>query len=485
MKIFEKIFRSFKEKKFKYGGYATLMVAVVIAVLAAINILVDQLPWKADLTKEKIYSLSEQTYSILDSLEKDVMIYALYEVGRENPTVDEILKKYKRHSKKIDFKYMDPLRNPAFASKYAEDDRPPGANSLIVTSGDRFKVISPYDMVNYAATDPNNPYDTQAQSLKIEQEITSAFIYVTSEKDTTIFYLTGHGEWQLPFDMSEQLERENYVVDELNLQTKTEVPGDTDILLIISPKQDITEREEEMIRDYLFERRGRVVIMIDYFLEEYPNLNAILKSYGVGIKRVIVVERDASRHYPQIPIALFPELPYHSITSSLNTNDMAVFVPRSQAIERLDIKRRTIEIEPFMVTSNKSWAKTDLESDYWEQTLNDPNGPFELAVTVTDKGEKDQKDSKAIIIASSFFLFPDRAGFPIQFTGNANIVPNMINWLQDREELISIRPKSLRTIGLYKMRQVHFYVYAGITIILIPLLILGAGLFIWLRRRHL
>ena len=92
MKIFEKIFKSFKDKKFKYGGYATLMVAVVIAVLAAINILVDQLPWKADLTKEKIYSLSEQTYSILDSLEKDVMIYALYEVGRENPTVDEILK---------------------------------------------------------------------------------------------------------------------------------------------------------------------------------------------------------------------------------------------------------------------------------------------------------------------------------------------------------------------------------------------------------
>jgi len=384
---FKKIFESFKDKKFKYGGYATLMVAGVIAVLVAVNILVDQLPWKADLTREKLYSLSEQTYNVLQDLETEVMIYGLYEVGQENPTVEEILEKYRRGAKALDYEFVDPLRNPAFASDYAEDDQPPGENSLIVTAGDRFKVISQYDMVNYQSTDPNNPWEQRAQSLKVEQEITSAIIYVTSEEDLTIHYLTGHGEESLPFDMTEALERENYIVEELNLQMKTEIPEETDVLLIISPKNDITSREEGMIRDYLFERRGRAVIMIDFILKDYPNLNAVLKSYGVRINPVLVYERDANHHLPQIPIALFPEMPYHPITTSLRLNDMFIFMPYSQAVEELSTKRRTIEIEPLLQSTEESWAQVDLSAQQTEQTLQDPDGPFDLAVAVTDRGE--------------------------------------------------------------------------------------------------
>ena len=57
-----KILDSFKDKKFKYGGYATLLVAIVLAILVGVNLLVDLVPLKADLTKEQLYSLSEQTY---------------------------------------------------------------------------------------------------------------------------------------------------------------------------------------------------------------------------------------------------------------------------------------------------------------------------------------------------------------------------------------------------------------------------------------
>jgi hypothetical protein len=61
---------------------------------------------------------------------------------------------------------------------------------------------------------------------------------------------------------------------------------------------------------------------------------------------------------------------------------------------------------------------------------------------------------------------------------------NCLSWLRNQEELISIRPKSLLTSSL-RLTQVQFYVFAGVAVVLIPLTILGAGLIVWLRRRHL
>ena len=108
-----------------------------------------------------------------------------------------------------------------------------------------------------------------------------------------------------------------------------------------------------------------------------------------------------------------------------------------------------------------------------------------LAVAVTDKGEGDDPTpSRAVVIASSFFLYPERAGFPLEGAGNADFLPGCLNWLRGQEQLISIRPKSLMTRPL-RLNQLLFYIFGGIVVILIPFGILAAGLVIWARRRHL
>lgn len=53
---FSSIRNSFRDKKFKYGGYATLMTAVVIAIAIIINLVVDQINWKLDLTQNQMFS---------------------------------------------------------------------------------------------------------------------------------------------------------------------------------------------------------------------------------------------------------------------------------------------------------------------------------------------------------------------------------------------------------------------------------------------
>ena len=62
------------------------MTIVFIAVLLVVNLLVEQLPVKFDLTRNKLFSLSEQTLDILEKLDRDINIYGLYETpGRKMP----------------------------------------------------------------------------------------------------------------------------------------------------------------------------------------------------------------------------------------------------------------------------------------------------------------------------------------------------------------------------------------------------------------
>ena len=88
----KKILQSFNNPKFKYGGYAALVSGIVIALLVTLNVVVDQIPGaKADLTEEGLFTLSEQTLTVLDNLDTDIMVYSLFETGQEIDFVDEIL----------------------------------------------------------------------------------------------------------------------------------------------------------------------------------------------------------------------------------------------------------------------------------------------------------------------------------------------------------------------------------------------------------
>ena len=93
------ILQSFKSRKFKYGGYATLLTLIVIAALIIVNLVADLIPVRIDLTWNKMYSLSEQTYDVLDNLDKDITIYYVGEQGSVSPLIEEIVNRYTSRSR--------------------------------------------------------------------------------------------------------------------------------------------------------------------------------------------------------------------------------------------------------------------------------------------------------------------------------------------------------------------------------------------------
>ncbi len=483
-----KLLESVKDPKFRHGGYAALVTAMAIALVIVVNVLVDRIPAVVDLTREKLFSLSEQSIRILENLDRPVTIYGLFEAGKEPVFIDEILRQYAAASRRIELKYIDPIRNPGILSRYRVSESTPGENSIIVEMGEKFRVLSQFDLFNYSAPSEENPFAArQAQSLRAEQKLTGAILYLSGEDTPVAYVLRGHREEEVPYELLQQLEEENYSFIDLDLLSAKEVPEDADLLLVVSPGEDLTDQEQGSIREFLLDRGGRAFFMIDLLSSgvKLSNFEGIFRSYGIELERVLVFEEDPGFHLPQLSIGLIPDIEVHSITADLITDELAVLFPRSQAIAELPTKRRTVTVEPLLVTSPKAWGKVDLDDRSLEPSEEDLRGPFNVAVAVTDSGEGEAPESRIVVTASSFFLYPERGiGIPLKGPGNADLFYNSVSWLHGREETISIRAKSLLEFPL-RMNQLQFFLFAGISVILIPLIVLVSGLVIWLRRRHL
>jgi ABC-2 type transport system permease protein len=248
-----KFISSLKSRQFRYGGYATLIALVVLAVLVAVNILVGQIPGKLDLTQNKLYSLSDETFKLLDGLKTDVTITTVSKPGSEDPTVAAILAKYAAHSRHIKLETKDPELNPGWTKQYDTTGQGLMAGTLVVVAGTKYKNIGYYDMYNYDTSnyDPTNANSQPTlTSMSVEQRVTSAVQFVTAEKNTTLYVLAGHGEQTLDsFSLTAAANNENYAIQSLTLLSAPTMPTDADILLILAPKSDLPIGDANKVRE--------------------------------------------------------------------------------------------------------------------------------------------------------------------------------------------------------------------------------------------
>ena len=471
------IHKSFKGNKFKYGGLTTVITIVFLSVLILLNLIVGKLNLSKDLTKNKMFSLSEQTTKILTGLKQDVKIYGFYETGQENLSVTTLLKQYKLSSKNISVEYKDPSKYPQIAEKYSTDDLKVAVGFLVVESGSKYKVIDPQDFVNYNYTDPNNP---TAESLAVEQSITSAILNVTNVKSMTIHTLQGHSEEQISSDITKQLELENYKIAPINLAVKDTKLEEGSVLLVVSPKRDLSSEEEKVIRSYL-SKGGRALFLMDLIENDLPNFKRVFNSYGIDMQKAITVEGD-SKYSAQNPLYLLPKQQGHDILASLNRNDLRVLIPGCESIGILGSKKSSLSVEPLLTTSDNAWGKTNLKTTTSEKEKGDLQGPLNIAVAITDKSSDAKvKDTKIVVVSNSTFT----AQTIVSSSNGANLdfLMNSINWVQDKEEGISVRPKSIDDYVL-QISDYDRFLFSGIVIILIPGIIVIAGIRMWVKRRQ-
>ena len=469
--------RTINKKYLMNGSYSSMMIIVFVAIIIVINLIIGKLPSKyteIDVSEQKLYSISDDTAEMLKDLDKDVTIYQIAQNGSEDENISKLLERYEDESDHVKVELKDPVVNPKFVSNYTNSNI--SSNSLIVTCGDRYKIIDYNNIYEYQMD--YNTYSYQTTGFDGEGQITSAIAYVVSE-DLPVLY-TGHGEKELDSTIREDIEKANMEIKSLNLLTEGNVPEDTDCLMIESPTSDISEDEKNAILEYL-ENGGKAIIFSDYTEKKLENFNAILENYGVTTADGLVFEGDSQHYAMQMPYYLVPTINNADAAGDVSTSGYYVLTPYAQGIQRLDDVRDTVTIESLLTTSDKAYSKINLNSTTMEKESGDIEGPFELGVSITETLE-DDKETQIVYYSTSNLL----EGQTNQMVsgGNEKLFMESLNSMTDTEEnkTVSIPSKSME-VSYLTLTDYDASFWKICTIGLIPGIFLVAGFVIWLKRR--
>ncbi len=465
----------------KYGGYASVMTAIVVVAVIIINLIVSSFNIKFDLTKNGLYTLSDDTVTLVENLKEDVNIYSLYADGEELTMVTEVLDRYASLSKHIKVTNVDPYTDPAFASRYTKNGQQPTVGDLIVETSENFSVI-PQDQITDIGVDSTSQ-TAYIKGLKVESVLTGTIRQLTNGAAETVYELTGHGETALGDGLKQEMTYSGFTVESLDLIKTQTIPEDCEILVINGLTTDLSQNEASQIKSFL-ENGGKAFISLTIKAQETPNFNSLLAYYGIADSGRIVVEGSANYAINNNPLYILPQLNSDSkVCESLVNAGTNVFAPAALQIDRLDTNRSTVDIETLASSSQYSYSKSiyDMNSSSVQQTEDDPTGPLDVVVSITDVDNNGTENGTKLVVSGTTMLLEDDINSMVN-GGNFAFVMNSFDFLNGTES--TGRSKSISADEYLNLTQSKGIIIVIVSVIIIPLAILLAGLTVFIRRKN-
>lgn len=470
-----------KRIKLKMGLTSAVITAAVIACVIIFNSIValigDKAPLTVDLTRDKVYEFSDQTKDLMKNLDTEIIAYCLIPDGTEGEYVDYIktyLEKYKTLNKNFKVEYIDPYENPAFMQKYNDGENQANIGSVIVTSGEEFKVITFEQIYTQNSV-------TNAVQIDMEKKVTNAVMSVTGMLVTSNIYFTeGHGEYNGEY-LSYLLKDEGYSCENLNI-TVNGIPEDADIIFSIIPTADFTAEERDAL-DSFMDNGGKYILLADPQMPAMEKLDSYLEEWGIKLNHDFVVETDSNSALSAgtglpIPVA---KLQQHTITEKLMEAKSPLVMPSSVSVTVTTAKNGA-SAQKLLMTSNKAYGKTNLNSTTIEKEDGDISGPLCMAAISEKQGEK----SSAVMVIGSPMVISSPYGVYSLLEEksylNGDFVLNSINYLSGSSASTSIRAKQISPETM-TMTEKQVAVSVILLQYVLPALIIILGLIVWLRRR--
>ncbi|HUR19468.1 MAG TPA: hypothetical protein VMZ90_01585, partial [Vicinamibacterales bacterium] len=271
--------------------------------------------------------------------------------------------------------------------------------------------------------------------------------------------------------------------------------------------------EVDAIRKYL-RRGGKALFLIDppvgSTAHPVPTLEGLLKEWGIALNHDVVLDvsgmgqmlgTDAS-----VPVAA--SYPPHPITKDFT---LLTAFPLAQSVKGsagMDLGP-SANVQDLIKTSDRSWSEADVKSlaaggkVSLDEKAGDHKGPVTIGLTISmdapdapaqaaatpakpadptakpgDTPTLPKPQTRIAVLGDSDFA--SNAAVGIQ--GNSDLFVNITNWLTQQEDLISIHPRAEddRRIALTADQQRRI---AWLSLLLIPGLILGSGVYTWWQRR--
>lgn len=475
-----------RSRMWSYGSSSVVSTLFFVGILIFIALIAQQHPWRLDFTESGTYTLAEQTRNLLKSLEQPVEIKGFFPTSSaEEQKAKDLLDTYRYYSPKLSYTFIDPDRQPDVARRY--------------------------EIRNYGTLVLEGYGKKQPVSLADEQNITNGLLKLISKDQKKVYFLTGHGERSSAStekrgysSVRSALEKENYLLEELNLMQKGEVPADAAMVIVGGPEKPLFPEEMERLGKYL-DSGGRLIVLLDPFQD--GGLRDFLKARGIELRDDIIIDESVGIFGGNYLMPLAAQYGVHKITENFQ---LVTFYPEARSIGIMDPLPPGIQAHVLASTSEKSWAETNLKLLEKEQKAGldlkeDLAGPVPLVVLVEVNNSKPARDAAAkssegkgaskgagsekkdpaadlrqgILLVGGDSDFASNAYFGL--SGNADFFLNMVNFLAGDETLITIerREKEGRPLLLTRSQSLSLMWVLG----MVPVVVILCGLLVYRARR--
>jgi ABC-type uncharacterized transport system involved in gliding motility auxiliary subunit len=482
-------------RKLFLGGGTAAGIVIFLAIIVAIQYIVLEHPKRWDLTRAGKHTLSPQSKKVLETFKEKklpIEVLAFYEAKDTGArdAVRDLLDQYRDVYGEFTYSFVDPDQNRTLALQNKIDSYP----SIVLKAGQKDERFNTAD----------------------EETLTNALTKLLRTEVKKIYLVKGHGELspdsKEPDGLSiakEQIEKQNYKVEEIVLMQTASIPEDSTILMIAGPKTDPLDSELDSIRDYIM-RGGSLFVLLNPF--KTPKLAAFLKDYGFETAEDIVVDRMSRAFggdYLMPVISTYINFP---ITKNFN---LASFFPEVRSVRAAEKPIPEVTVQALALTSPVSWTINEEQlksgnANFDEKT--GQKGPISVMAVATynnvsapkkeaTNGEKPAKDSaepkakaddnkteenpaktgKARIVVTGSSLLAANKFFKLQ--GNPDLFMNSVSWLAEDENLIAIRPKSSKSQPIVLTGNESLVILL-VPVVLIPLSWIIVGVVVYFYRRR-
>lgn len=437
-----------------------LQAALFLCLFAGINYLAQIYSWRIDLTRGRLFSLSAESRSYIARLTEPVHIVVTLERDSDNEAISQarrdvmgLLREYtdaaQRNPRgKIEVEELDVYQQRRRAEALDIKDN----NVLLFMSGDKRRFVF-----------LNELYRMEGRERKDflgERTFTAAILDVTSAKKHKVYFIAGHGEMSIDSvepdrglsQLRDALHRRNYAVDKLDLAQTRAIPDDADVILDISPQGPLLKQEQELLRQWLSARAGRLVLALDPGRKH--GMDDLLYDWGVTADDVLILDDSPDFTVDGGDLILRRFLP-HPITQVLIDNQIPIVTGLARSV-RPDPGRpldATLKVAPLIAAAPSAWGERGYQLNQpakYDEGVDLKGNPSLPVAVVSERVSASNltfsvRGGRLAVFGSSDFMSNNRIGL----AGNLTLILNTISWaIGDPDAQLNIPPRPLERFQL-------------------------------------
>ncbi len=450
-----------------------LIVLAIVCLLGTLAWLSTLYKIEIDLTGNNGNSLSLSSQKLLESLPDKITLTAYI---KKEPAlrsqISQLVDRYKRHKADLSLSFIDPDTQPEKSRELNID----AAGAIIVEYQGR----------------------TEKLNFISESSLTNALLQLANADERWVTFLTGHGE-RTPdgianFDLGQfgkELDRRKIKAQAINLATMPDIPHNSALLVLTAPAVPLLAGEIDLIKRYI-QQGGNLLLLTD---PGNHHLDALLQILGLRQLPGTLVDSKSKLYGINDPsFVLASDYITHPITQGFQTITVYPVTAALKISEETDFKPVAL-----LSSAAQSWTETgsiagkirfDADGDEKQGPLaftyaltRPSNGAIDKALLSATEGlgaeSVQAQEQRIVVVGDGDFLSNSYIGN----VGNLDMGLRMVNWLIHDDRFIDI-PAKIATDKSLQLSQTSVAMIGFGFLVVIPLLLMGTGFYIWRKRKQ-